>query len=959
MYREDVNNLSDARLKIKFQFNQKYAYFARYSSIKSTFMRNKITRFVLFVTISVVSMTGFAQVSTLTGSVKNAVTGESLSAVSITVKGSGDGTFTDNKGEFKLAVNKTLPVTLLFSSVGYAMQEINLTSFAPLNINLQPSNVLGQEIVIAATRTPSRILESPVTIERISSANIRNSATPGYYDMIGKLKGVDIVNASLLFTSPSTRGFNGSGNLRVNQIVDGMDNQAPGLNFSVGSIVGLTQLDVESVELLPGASSALYGPGGMNGAIVINSKDPFKYQGFSADIKTGVMHIDRFERPGGPYFDWSGRWAKKVSEKFAFKVSAQLIQAKDWIGVDNRNYNRLGYTGKLVDGTRTTDPNYDGVNIYGDETTVDLKSAVLRPLANLFPPYQQFINALPASIPVSRTGYEEKNVVDPNAVNAKVFGAAHYKLNDKTTLIAEGFFGTGNTVYTGSDRYSLRNLKIAQYKLELNNTNWFLRGFTTQEDAGDSYNATVTTRLLNEAWKPSGGSTGWYAQYGQAFLSAKLAGQSDINAHNIARSAADQGRPLPGSPLFKQLLDQVRSIPISKGGGLFVDRTNLYNIEGQYNFSQFTKSFADIIIGANYKRYVLNSEGTLFADSTGKIGINEVGAYVQATKRFLDDKLKFIVSGRYDKNQNFDGRFTPRFSVVIRVAPENNLRMSYQTAYRFPSTQQQFINLRVGGGTRLLGGLETFQDYYNFKSNQVYVLDSNILRGSLVPRDFKKFAAESVKSFDGGYKGLLMNNKLLVDLYGYYGVYKNFIARVTVAQSVNGNPNVFTDLNTVKANISDPTKVTSYSVPTNVDGDVQTYGYGISLDYSLPSNFLIGVTASQDKLSKVPDGFVAQFNAPEYRAGASFSNTGFGHQNRLGFNVTYRYQGATDYQGDFVNGPVPAFHTLDGQVSYKFPAQRILLKLGGTNILNQYYINGFGNAAIGGLYYVSFGYNLF
>ena len=72
---------------------------------------------------------------------------------------------------------------------------------------------------------------------------------------------------------------------------------------------------------------------------------------------------------------------------------------------------------------------------------------------------------------------------------------------------------------------------------------------------------------------------------------------------------------------------------------------------------------------------MLNSEGTLFADSTGKIPINEYGAYMQATKRFLNDRLKLIASARYDKNDNFEGRFTPRFSAVIKVAEDNNIRL--------------------------------------------------------------------------------------------------------------------------------------------------------------------------------------------------------------------------------------------------------------------------------------------
>ena len=416
----------------------------------------------------------------------------------------------------------------------------------------------------------------------------------------------------------------------------------------------------------------------------------------------------------------------------------------------------------------------------------------------------------------------------------------------------------------------------------------------------------------------------------------------------------------PGSDEFRQIYDKVRSIPISKGGGLFVDQTNLYNIEGQYDLSPYTSQFADILIGANYKRYVLNSEGTLFSDSTGKIGINEVGAYIQVTKRLLNDRLKLIASARYDKNENFDGRFTPRFSAVIKVAEDNNIRLSYQQAYRFGSTQQQYINLRVAGGTALIGGLQTFKDYYHFNTNPVYAIDANLFAGNPQVQSFDKFKAETVNSYEAGYKGLLLHKKLLIDLYGYYGVYKDFIARILVAQSVNGDKSVFTDPATINATLNDPdSKSTTYSVPTNVKGNVKTYGFGISLNYALPANFAIGANVTSDNIEDVPAGFIAGFNAPKYRVGASISNTGFGFQKRIGFNFTWRWQDDVNYEGDFATGLVPAYQTVDGQVSYKFPQQKVLLKLGATNLLNQYYRDGFGNATVGGVYYVSIGYNLF
>ncbi len=903
---------------------------------------------VTFLFASLFLTQAYAQNVTINGHVKNASTNENSSAVSIIIKGTDIGTFSNDKGDFSITA-KSLPVTLVISSIGYEEQEVTVTSAsARVEVSLNPSSALGQEVVVSASRVAEKILESPVSIERVSAANIRTAPAVSYYDVVTNLKGVDVVTSSLTFKTPTTRGFNGSGNVRFNQIVDGMDNQAPGLNFSVGSVVGLSQLDVDNMELLPGASSALYGPGGMNGTLLINSKNPFKYQGLSFEVKTGLMHTDGKQRPTSPYYNWSVRYAKKVSEKFAYKITSELVQAKDWVAQDYRNYNRIGTGGYVKAGTRQSDPNYDGINVYGDETSADIRE-VLNGVAQQAPFLAGFISTLTGSaINVSRTGYNEADIVDPTTINYKVGGSLNYKLSENTEAILEGFWGTGNTVYTGSDRYSLKGLKVGQYKLELLNKNWLLRAYTTQENAGESFNATVTTRLTNEAWKASPGSTGWFAQYGQAFLASRLGGLNDADAHAAARAVADVGRPAAGSAQFKQLFDKVRSIPISKGGGLFVDKTDLYQVEGQYNLSSITSEFADILIGGNYKRYVLNSEGTLFADSAGNINIDEYGAYLQASRGFANDRLKITVSGRYDKNSSFEGRFTPRATALIKVAENNNVRLSYQSAYRFPSTQQQWINLNVGGNTRLIGGDPSFKNYFNFSGNPVYYLDA-LRKGQTVAYDNVTYKPESVSTFELGYKGLMMDDKLLIDAYGYFGQYQDFLTRTLIVQNKSGG--AITQADTAMGNI--------YSVPTNIKDKVKTYGFGLSFDYRLPANFAIGLNASSDVISDLPVGFVSFFNSPKYRFNGTLSNSGFGRNKRMGFNVTYRWQDTYFYQGDFASGNVPSVQVVDAQLSYKLPATKSIIKIGANNLLNQYYYNAVGNAQIGGLYYVGFGYNLY
>ena len=903
----------------------------------------KLTFLVTFLLANLLSVVAFAQNVTISGNVKNSSSNENSSAVSVTIKGSNEGSFTDDKGNFKITT-KSLPVTLVFSSIGYDIQEMTVTNAADkVNISFVPSNLLGQEVVVSASRVPQRILESPVSIERINPSTIRNSPAANFYDVVTTLKGVDFTTSSLTFKTPTTRGFGGSGNVRFNQLVDGIDNQAPGLNFSVGAIVGLSELDIDNIELLSGASSALYGSGGMNGTLLMTSKNPFQYQGLSFIVKEGIMHTDQRERPTSAYHNWSVRWGKKISEKFAFKINTELLTAKDWIGLDYRDYDRSG--GRVKGGNRITDPNYDGINVYGDETSGDIR-AVLNGVAAQAPFLAPFIRTLTVNpINVSRTGYTEQELIDPATINFKASGALHYKLNPRTEAVIAAYWGTGNTIYTGASRYSIKDFKMGQYKVELNNKNWLLRATTTQENAGQSFNLAATTQNFNEMWKPSPGATGWFSQYGQAYLANKLAGMTNQDAHTAARATADIGRPVVGTDAFKQLYDVVRKIPVPKGGAL-LDKSDLYSVEGNYNFSQYTKSFADILVGGQYKKYVLNSQGTLFADTAGTIGIKEYGAFVQAS-RDITKMVKLTASGRYDKNENFDGRFTPRVTAVIKVAANNNIRMSYQTAYRFPSTQQQWINLDLVS-YKLIGGNKAFRQIYNFDANPIYDRDS-LRGGKIVKQDLKQFKPESLSSFELGYKGLVLNQKLLIDMYGYYGQYKDFLARRIVVQSKTGAP----------ITLGDSSLGQIYSIPVNSSAKIKTYGFGIGLDYKLPYNFSVGVNLASDNLKDVPSNFIASFNSPKYKVNASVGNTGFGKNKVFGFNVAYRWQEGFYFQGDLANGNLPSLQILDAQVSYKLPKSKSVFKLGANNLLNQYYYNAVGNSYVGGLYYMSFGYNIY
>lgn len=918
------------------------------------------TVFSLVLLVSLGTTIALAQ-TTISGTVTDAQTKETLVGVNIIVKGKVIGTITDLSGKFTLNVNQDPPFTLVFSMVGFNSKEVEVSGgMTNLSVELAESSILGQEVVISASRVEESIMKSPVSVEKMDIIAIREVPQASFYDALNNMKGVEMSTQSLTFKSFNTRGFNANGNVRTVQMIDGMDNQAPGLNFSVGNIVGISELDLESVELLPGASSALYGPNAINGILLMTSKNPFQYQGLSANVRTGLMHESGRSQPGTGFYDFSARYAKAFSDKVAFKMNVGYLRADDWQANDFRDQSLANGFG--FDGNRGTNPGYNGVNIYGDESTQNMftvgQSLVQ---AGLLP--QAALGIIPQT-QVSRTGYAERDLADYNTKSLKLNAALHWRLNDRVEAIFQGNYGFGTTVYTGADRYSIANFNMGQYKAELRGANWFLRAYTTQERSGDAFAVGIAANAINEAWKPS---ETWFGQYVGAFAQAKLTGATDQAAHTAARGVADQGRFQPGSPEFQQALAATTSTPIPgqfqtpprRIGSQFVDKTNLYHLEGSYQLTDIT--WADFVVGANYRIYALNSEKTLFAvDENGdEFRINEYGGYIQGAKRLFDDKFKLTASVRYDKNENFDGQWSPRVSGVYSIN-NHNFRGSYQTGFRIPSTQDQYIDL-VTPQARLLGGLQFFRDRYNFNANPVYSLatvtafgnaflestrdpailqlalaeaqrraDEAIRNGQLpnnpqaiqafiaaaVPQLVPVFAAqanqdklttfqltqfrpEKVKSFEIGYKGLY-SNRLLIDAYAYFNRFENFIGGQVLIQDRNPNPQ--NPASALGINLLSANTRNVYSIPVNRTEIIKSWGWALGADYKLPKNYSIGGNVSFNTLSNLDElaetGFQPAFNTPEYRYVINFANREF--VKNLGFAFSYRWQGEFVWQSSFV-----------------------------------------------------------
>lgn len=941
------------------------------------------TTYMVLMFLFICSYQILAQVS-ISGTVKDSKSGEVFLGANILVKGKVIGTITGLDGTFSLNVSSNPPVTLVFSMVGFITQEMEITTAQAngLEINLEENIIVGKEIVVSASRIEETIMQSPVAIEKMDILTAREVATPDFYSALANFKGVDMSTQSLTFQTINTRGFGSNGNTRFVQLIDGIDNQAPGLNFSVGNVVGISDLDLESAELTLGTASALYGANALNGILLLNSKNPFDYQGLSVSAKLGVTHADQRDDDISMYRDFSLRYAKAFNNKFAFKLNGSFLQAKDFRAVDYRDRTNIETSPNDLAANRASNIAYDGVNVYGNISLPLISVADLAiaggntELAG--------VRTLISSDVISTRGYTESEMVNNDVESLKLNAALHYRIGDNIEAFVQGNYGSGSTVYTTNDRFILDNFSVWTLKAELKGSNFYLRGYTTQENSGDTYAAnTLATRInLGDAVDYPNGYLGDYLN---AFVISRT-GQnpvSEAQAHINARAHANSQQPLPGSTEFEALSAKIRSLPISSNGAKLLDKSNLFHYEGLYNFTEILNDRIELLAGANYRVYNLNTENTLFAlDNNGnEISYGEIGGFVQASKSFLDKKLKLSASLRYDKNENFAGQFAPRASAVFSPKHDQNIRISYQRGYRNPTVQDQYIDLDVTI-RRLIGSNPLLIDRYNFKTNPVYTVQDieDVKNGikspdQISPVVFKDFKTEKIRTFEVGYKGLIFD-KLYFDAYYYYSSYTDFIAEIQIVQAtpMSGAPTdgsqtpqnpLIPNSNTadLKSEIitRNPMSTQEFGVNINANGNITSQGWAAGLEYSLGGGYNLGGNVSYNDLISQQDlldqGFRASYNTPNWRVNTSFKNREvFGN---LGFNIAYKWQEAFLWESAYGLGVIPSFTTVDAQVSYKIPDLKTIVKLGGTNIFNERYTTSFGNPSIGSLYYVSLTFDEF
>jgi outer membrane receptor protein involved in Fe transport len=930
-------------------------------------MRNLL--FLLFNLLT----TAVSYAQTIRGKVVEQQNQASLTGAVIIQKGTNNGVVTDYDGEFSIKVSG-LPATLVVKYVGFADQEITANNSDFILVEMSTGD-FGPTIVIRDNRITEKQKQNPLTVERMDLSAIKNSASGNFYEGLGALKGVDLTTASLGFRVINTRGFNSTSPVRSLQLIDGVDNQSPGLNFSLGNFLGAPDLDVFAVEIVQGASSAFYGPGAFNGVIKMETKDPFVYTGLTAQLRVGERQLVE------PSVRFAHAFSNKEGYKFlAYKFNVFAFKALDW-AADNQSQIYNG-------GFSSSNPGrFDAVNTYGDE---------------YFPAndYAEDPNGKPGLGTFFRTGYRESDLVDYNTKNVKANASVHLRLKpeleeNSPELIVAGNVGQGTTVYQGDNRFSLRDILFYQGRVELKKKDkYFIRLYGTGEDAGKSFDPYFTALKLQDAARSDENWANVYVKYWQDSIrnqvldmgypqyvqnpnwpaepnffivptAAQYANWSAQNADSLAyfhqlvenwTNNGTGGIPIqgqygflqPGSALFNSNFDRITTSNNNEadGGTRFFDRSSLFHTQGEYQWKG--AGFIDYRIGGNARLYRPNSAGTIFTDDTERIYNYEGGLYFGATRKFLENRL--IVSGtiRVDKNVNFDALVSPAASVVFQPKKNHYLRGSFSSALRNPTLTDQYLSLNVGPAI-LSGNL-------NGVDSLITIASFNAYRNTLETDSLKYFnidpiRPEQVKTMELGYRASFFDSKVYIDLGAYYSAYKHFIG-YNIGLSANFPP---------PSNLPEDLQVYRYSA--NSKNTVTTQGANVGLNYYFHEKHSFGANYSFNSIvrSDPNDPIIPAFNTPKHKYNLSVTGNKLFESNEgncWGYGVNYKWIQGYLFEGSpQFTGYINTYDMVDVQINYSLIESNVFFKFGASNVLNNQQVQVYGGPSIGRMAYLSIQYS--
>lgn len=885
------------------------------------------------------------------GTVRDAETKETLIGTNIIIKNTNIGTASDLNGNFSLNATRIPPYELLITYTGYPDKLVKVTkeNRGQLDIFLSADGVLLNQVVVGASRHSERFVEAPVTVEKLDILALQSSSAEGVFESMSNLKGIQIIKGSISGAVMNTRGFANMNNLRFLMHLDGMDVTSPG--FGVYSNTGgVSVLDMQSVEVIPGSSSALYGANAFNGILLMHTKDPFIHQGLGVHFKTGIT---RHSISGAnPYNNVSVRYAKAFGDKLALKIDYETLLTKDWVAEDftqrDRSIDPFIPADKNPPLVNPNQANYDAVTIHGDKDA-EVFTQVVTTGEPLFSSDGQTLTWNQAN--VHRTGYTESELFNSAVSNHRINLGLSYKIKKDWRIDYTYKYAVQDLVLRHTTNYPFYDFNLQHHKVEVKGKGLTARWYHNSENAKNTWSASylaasIQTQLLSNAdWK-------------QRFVDAYVGEIEGVNATSIvaARTYADAGMAAVGSLAWKTARNVSINSPTTYNpngviGAKLAENSSFWHADVLYDFEEKLNPSSSwkILIGSSFRKYNVNSLGAFFNDNrlkanesaghaigyAGTIPLSEAGIFGQVAKKILDNRLKLSFVGRANYHSNFKLNFTPQLAAVFSPDPKSNhnFRLSFTTGVRNPGLQEQYINFLISPTHVILGGTMDNLDNYYDPFLQITGQELQEIFQEQLGYEHKGLQPERNTTYETGYKGLLMNDKLLIDVNAYFTHYKNFVERANLTITTqDGTPKI-------------------HALYANLENEVNAYGVGLGFEYALAGKYKM-YTNYQFNDFKTPTseagfGFVVPaFNTPKNRIniGLNRRNT----QGGFGFDVAGRYVSEYDFISTLGKGYIPAYFTMDTSLAYRF--KNVNFILAASNLTGREYRTIYGGPTVGSIY---------
>jgi iron complex outermembrane receptor protein len=495
--------------------------------------------------------------------------------------------------------------------------------------------------------------------------------------------------------------------------------------------------------------------------------------------------------------------------------------------------------------------------------------------------------------------------------------------------------------------------------------------YINTENTGNSYNLRSMAENIDVSFKKN---NQWYADYSSSFNNAIAAGNTIAVAHHLARKSSDEGRLQPGTDAFNRKLEELQQVNNWDIGAALKVKANMLHGDLTFNLGHLLKTKYAVQLGTDFRDYIIIPDGNYFINpktSGRNLNYTSYGFFVHASRDVLNDKLQLSAALRASRYEYFKLKWNRRFTGVYTLQKNNFLRFSYQNGYRFPSIFEGFSNINSGGVKRV-GGLKVMSDGIfenSWLKSSIDVFQSAVIKdvntqgitqaeaisrnkGLLQKNTYSYLQPEQMHSFEVGYRSILFSNRLFIDAGVYYNLYSNFIAQIEASI-----PNT-TDEVQLPAFLYDKNKQSRYRLWTNSKSVVKNYGAELDIRFSISKKYAVWGNCSYQTLKHTNrnDGLEDGFNTPKWMGNMGINGNSI--YKNFGFNVTARYQSSYYWQSFLVNGDVSSFFNTDCALRYNFSKSKIDIKLGATNVLNNYYYSILGGPKIGGFYYTTLTYSM-